>query len=162
MIISCGRLTPQKDFHTLLRAFALLRRETPSRLVILGEGPEREKLEALIRSLGIEDCAALFGFEENPYKYIARARLFVLSSISEGLPTVIIEAMALGTPVVSTDCPSGPAELLAAHPERLAPLGDPDSLAATMKKGLEIGREENDLSRFSVANCADRYISLLL
>ena len=78
VIISCGRLAPQKDFGTLLRAFALLRRETPSRLVILGEGPEREKLETLIRSLGLEDCAALFGFEENPYKYIARARLFTL------------------------------------------------------------------------------------
>ncbi|MDR1133330.1 MAG: glycosyltransferase [Synergistaceae bacterium] len=161
VIISSGRLTPHKDFGTLLRAFALLRRETPSRLVILGEGPEREKLEALIRSLGLEDRAALFGFVENPYKYIARAGLFALSSICEGLPTVIMEAMALGIPAVSTDCPSGPAELLAHHPERLVPVGDPDSLAAVMKKGLEIGREENDLSRFSVANCADRYISLI-
>jgi glycosyltransferase involved in cell wall biosynthesis len=161
VIISCGRLTPQKDFETLLRAFALLRRETSSRLVILGEGPEREKLEALIHSLGIEDCAALFGFEENPYKYIARAELFVMSSIFEGLPTAIIEAMALGVPVVSTDCPSGPAELLAGHPDMLVPVRDPDSLAAAMKKGLAVGRKENDLSRFSVANCADRYIALI-
>jgi glycosyltransferase involved in cell wall biosynthesis len=161
VIISCGRLTPHKDFETLLRAFAKLRRETPSRLVILGEGPEREKLETLVRSLGIEDCAALFGFEENPYKYVARARLFAMSSICEGLPTAIMEAMALGIPVVSTDCPSGPAELLAAHPERLVAVRDPDSLAAAMKKGLAIGREKNDLSRFSVADCADRYIALV-
>jgi glycosyltransferase involved in cell wall biosynthesis len=72
-----------------------------------------------------------------------------------------MEAMALGVPVVSTDCPSGPAELLAGHPGRLAPVGDPDSLAAVMKKGLEVGREEHDLSRFSVNHCADRYISLI-
>jgi glycosyltransferase involved in cell wall biosynthesis len=161
VIISCGRLAPQKDFETLLRAFALLRRKTPSRLVILGEGPEREKLEALIRSLGIGDCAALFGFEENPYKYIARARLFAMSSVSEGFSLVITEAMALGIPAVSTDCPSGPAELLACHPDRLVPARDPESLAAAMKKGLEIGREENDLSRFSVVNCVDGYISLM-
>ncbi|MDR3164347.1 MAG: glycosyltransferase [Synergistaceae bacterium] len=161
VIISCGRLVPQKDFETLLRAFALLRRETLSRLVILGEGPERKGLEALIRSLGIDDCAALFGFDENPYKYIAKANLFVLSSVFEGLPTVIIEAMALDIPVVSTDCPSGPAELLARHPERLVPMRDPEALAAAMKKGLEIGREQNDLSRFSAANCADGYIALM-
>jgi glycosyltransferase involved in cell wall biosynthesis len=161
VIISCGRLTPHKDFGTLLSAFALLRREMPSRLVILGEGPEREKLETLIRSLGLENYAALFGFEENPYRYIARAKLFALSSICEGFALVITEAMALGIPVVSTDCPSGPAELLADHPDRLVPVGDPDTLAAAMKKGLEIGREENDLSRFSVADCADRYISLI-
>ena len=161
VIISCGRLTPHKDYETLLRAFALLRRETPSRLVILGEGPERKNLEALIRSLGLGDCAALFGFEENPYKYIARAGLFALSSICEGLPTAIMEAMALGIPVVSTDCPSGPAELLANHPERLVPVRTPDALASAMKKGLEIGREENDLSRFSVAGCAGKYISLV-
>jgi glycosyltransferase involved in cell wall biosynthesis len=161
VIISCGRLTPQKDYETLLRAFALLRRETPAHLVILGDGPERKKLEVLIRSLGLEDCAALFGFEENPYKYIARAGLFALSSICEGLPTAIMEAMALGIPVVSADCPSGPAELLAHHPERLVSPRDPDSLAAVMKKGLETGREENDLSRFFAANCVDRYISLI-
>ena len=74
---------------------------------------------------------------------------------------VLAEAMALGTPAVSTDCPSGPAELLAGHPDRLVPVRDPDSLASAMKKGLEIGREENDLSRFSAANCADGYISLI-
>ncbi|MDR1581252.1 MAG: glycosyltransferase [Synergistaceae bacterium] len=161
VIISCGRLTPHKDFGTLIRAFALLRREMPSRLVILGEGREREKLEALICSLGLEDCAALFGFEKNPYKYIARSRLFALSSICEGFSMVITEAMALGIPVVSTDCPSGPAELLANHTDMLVPVRDPDSLAAAMKKGLEIGQWENDLSRFTVANCADRYISLI-
>jgi glycosyltransferase involved in cell wall biosynthesis len=161
VIISCGRLAPQKDFGTLLRAFSLLRREMPSRLVILGEGTERKKLEALIRSLGLEDCATLFGFEENPYKYIARAGLFALSSIFEGFGMALAEAMALGIPVVSTDCPSGPAELMVSHPERLVPVRDPDALATAMKKGLKIGHEENDLSRFSVANCADGYISLI-
>ena len=106
VIISVGRLTPQKDFPTLIRAFALVLKKRQARLVIVGEGPERPYLERLIAELGIGDSVALLGFQDNPYKFVKRADLFVMSSVFEGLPTVLLEAMAIGTPIVSTDCPS--------------------------------------------------------
>jgi glycosyltransferase involved in cell wall biosynthesis len=112
VILAVGSLEPRKGFFTLVRAFARVRQVRPVRLVILGEGPDREPLKLLARSFGIDQDLDLPGFVENPYKYMKRARLFVLSSRSEGLPTVLIEAMAVGTQVVSTDCPSGPNEIL--------------------------------------------------
>ncbi|MGB9554008.1 MAG: glycosyltransferase, partial [bacterium] len=112
VILGVGRLTAAKDFPTLIRAFALVHKERPARLMILGEGEDRPELEALVRELGLEQDVALPGFVENSYKYMKRAAVFVLSSRWEGLPTVLIEALALGTPVVSTDCPSGPKEIL--------------------------------------------------
>jgi glycosyltransferase involved in cell wall biosynthesis len=113
VILSVGRLTAAKDYPTLIRAFAFVRTKRPARLIILGKGKDRPKLEALVRELGLEEDISLPGFVDNPYVYMARAAVFVLSSIWEGLPTVLIEAMALGTPVVSTDCPSGPREIAA-------------------------------------------------
>lgn len=113
VIIGVGRLAPQKDFSTLIKAFALLHRSHESaRLVILGEGPLRGELEALINSEGLNDVVFMPGFEKNPFKWIARSRLFVLSSCFEGFPNVLVQAMACGTPIVSTDCPTGPSEIL--------------------------------------------------
>ncbi len=112
VIMGIGRLTHQKDFPTLIRAFAELRKSRPARLMILGEGEERAALEKLIEELDITDHVALPGFVANPYQYMRNASVFVLSSRWEGLPTVLIEALACGTPVVSTDCPSGPSEIL--------------------------------------------------
>ncbi len=132
IVISVGRLSPEKDFSTLIKAFALLLEKTPARLVIIGEGPERPYLERLIEALDIGDSVALLGFQDNPYKFVKRADLFVMSSIFEGFGMVIAEAMILGAPVVSTDCPSGPAELLVGHPERLVPVGDTHSLSNAM------------------------------
>jgi len=129
VILGVGRLTRQKDFGTLLRAFALVRKEFPARLVILGEGEERAKLETLARQLRISKDVDMPGFVGNPYKYLSRAGIFVLSSRYEGLPNSLIEAMALKIPVVSTDCPSGPKEILldgAAGP--LVPVEDPKAL----------------------------------
>ena len=108
VILSVGRLTKAKDYPTLIRAFARVRREHPARLMILGEGEERPKLEALIRELDLEEDVSLPGFVDNPYAYMARSAVFVLSSAWEGFGNVLVEAMAVGTPVVSTDCPSGP------------------------------------------------------
>jgi glycosyltransferase involved in cell wall biosynthesis len=108
-----GRLTPQKDFPTLLRAFAGVRRHRRARLVILGEGEERAALTALAGELGLsDDDVAMPGFRENAMAFMAASAVFVLSSAWEGLPTVLIEALAAGTRVVSTDCPSGPREIL--------------------------------------------------
>lgn len=138
VILGVGKLTKQKDFPTLIRAFALVRKERPARLMILGEGEERPKLEALVRELGLEEDVALPGFMKNPYKYMKRAVVFVLSSQWEGLPNVLIEALALGMAVVATDCESGPAEILEGGKwGRLVPVGEPDSLSHAILETLQ-------------------------
>jgi len=130
VILGVGRLTKAKDFPTLIRAFALVRRQRPARLMILGEGEERPRLEALVKELGLEEDVALPGFIDNPYAYMSRAGVFVLSSAWEGFGNVLVEAMACGCPVVSTDCPSGPAEILEnGKYGPLVPVGDVDGLA---------------------------------
>lgn len=130
VILSVGRLTVQKDYPTLIRAFARVREERPARLIILGEGEERPNLESLVRELGLQGDVSLPGFVENPYAYMARAVVFALSSAWEGFGNVLVEAMAVGTPVVSTDCPSGPAEILEGGKwGRLVPVGNPEMLA---------------------------------
>jgi glycosyltransferase involved in cell wall biosynthesis len=138
VILSVGRLTPQKDFPTLLRAFSVLRKTHAARLMILGEGALRAELESLARQLGIETDVSMPGFVDNPYAYMARAQLFALSSRYEGLPTVLIEALACGCPVVSTDCPSGPAEIIEDGKwGQLAPVGDIEALARAMTATLD-------------------------
>jgi glycosyltransferase involved in cell wall biosynthesis len=138
VILGVGRLQRQKDFPTLIRAFALVRLGRPCRLVILGEGSGRAELDALIQELGLTAEVDLVGFQANPYPFIARASLFVLSSAWEGSPNALTEAMALGTPVVSTDCPSGPRELLdGGRFGPLVPVGDPLGLAAAMGTTLD-------------------------
>ncbi len=138
VLMGIGRLERQKDFPTLIRAFALLRQERPARLMILGEGTGRDELEALVRELGVTGDVAMPGFVNNPYAYLKRAATFVLSSIYEGLPTVLIEALALGTPVVSTDCKSGPREILEdGQLGRLVPIRDPEALAAAIAATLD-------------------------
>jgi glycosyltransferase involved in cell wall biosynthesis len=137
VFLGAGRLTPQKDFSTLIRAFALVRETTRSRLVILGEGSDRETLLNLAESLGVRDDVDLPGFVMNPYPFMAKASVFVLSSIWEGSPNVLTEAMALGTPVVATDCPSGPREILGKGPYGpLVPMGDASTMAKAMKETL--------------------------
>ena len=137
VILGVGRLTPQKDFPSLLRAFAEARSARPVRLMILGEGEERPALEALARELGVSDDVALPGFRPDAIACMANAALFVLSSAWEGLPTVLIEALAVGTPVVSTDCPSGPREILQdGRLGALVPVGDVAALAHAMRESL--------------------------
>jgi glycosyltransferase involved in cell wall biosynthesis len=137
VLLAVGRLTQQKDFPTLIQAFAEVRRHQAARLLILGEGPDRPQLEGLIKTLNLEQDVALFGFVENPYAYMARAALFILSSRWEGLPTVLIEALFCGVPVVATDCPSGPREILAGGQYgALTPMQDVATLAATMRTAL--------------------------
>ncbi|WP_295543080.1 glycosyltransferase [uncultured Thiohalocapsa sp.] len=138
LILGVGELSPRKDFATLLRGFALLRTRRRCRLMLLGDGGEREALLAQAAALGISDDLALPGFVPRPYAEIAHADLFALTSRWEGMPLVLVEALALGTPVVATDCPSGPRELLAdGRHGRLVPLGDATALAAAMAATLE-------------------------
>lgn len=138
VILAVGRLTPQKDYPTLLRAFATLSQGRDVRLIILGEGPEHTRLEGLAQGLRISERVAFLGFRDNPFAYMRRASLLALSSAWEGLPGVLIQAMACGTPVVSTDCPSGPREILdAGRFGPLVPVGDAQSLAAAMNLTLE-------------------------
>jgi len=137
VILGVGRLTRQKDFPTLIRAFAEVRRCRSARLMILGEGEERGRLEALALELGVADDVALPGFRENAMAYMAGSALFVLSSAWEGLPTVLIEALAAGTRVVSTDCPSGPREILQdGRLGALVPVGDAVALTGAMIDAL--------------------------
>ncbi|MDT8382974.1 MAG: glycosyltransferase [Gammaproteobacteria bacterium] len=112
VLISVGRLYPQKDFVTLIRAFAKMRETHPARLIILGEGPERDRLELLVRQLGLENDVSMPGIVQNPYPWMRAATVFTLSSLWEGLPIALMEAMALGCRIVATDCHSGPRELL--------------------------------------------------
>jgi glycosyltransferase involved in cell wall biosynthesis len=138
VVVGMGRLQRQKDFPVLIRAFARVRQRRPCRLVILGDGSGRRGLLDLIDRLGLAGEVELAGFQANPYPFLASAALFVLSSAWEGSPNALTEAMALGTPVVSTDCPSGPRELLdGGRYGPLVPVGDIPALAAAMESALD-------------------------
>jgi glycosyltransferase involved in cell wall biosynthesis len=133
VILSVGRLVRAKDYPTLIRAFALVRKRQECRLIVLGEGRQRPRLESLIRRLGLADSVDLPGFAPNPFAYMARADLLALSSIFEGNPNVLVEAMAVGTPCVATDCRSGPRETLAGgRYGPLVPTGDARALAQAL------------------------------
>jgi glycosyltransferase involved in cell wall biosynthesis len=138
LILSVGELSKRKDFETLLRGFSILRAQRPCRLMILGRGKRRERLLQLAKELGISRDLSLPGFVDSPYAYMAHADLFAFTSRWEGLGFVLIEALAMGTPVVSTDCPSGPAEILQhGRYGLLVPVGDPQALSTAMAASLE-------------------------
>ncbi len=166
LVLAVGRLTLQKDFASLLRAFARVREMRPARLMILGDGSRRRDLQLLAERLGIVDDVALPGFVANPYAYMARASVFVLSSAWEGFGNVLVEALACGCPVVSTDCPSGPAEILdhGAY-GRLVPVGDDAALAmailATLDAPPDAVRLQARAANFSVERAVDGYLDVL-
>lgn len=171
VIVAMGRLNRQKDFGTLLEAFYRVREAVDCRLAILGEGDEREALERRAAELGVADSVAFLGFRSNPYAYLARSDLFVLSSLYEGLPNALIEAVALGVPAVSTNCLSGPREiLLDGAGGRLVGVGDTEALARAMVSALRdkaesqamAARAAEALSRFDSASAAARYLEVCL
>ncbi len=166
-ILAVGRLVPQKGFDLLIRAWSANFKKYPYKLIILGEGPERETLRSLATFLDIQDHLIMPGFQENPFSYMGHAKLFVLSSYYEGLPNVLLQALACGCRVVSTDCPSGPREILDGG--RLAPLvpvGDVDALAKGMVEAME-NTQSYPLSPWSIIegnynpdHIRDSYLSL--
>jgi len=165
VILGVGRLTRQKDFPTLIRAFAELRRRRPGRLIILGEGEDRSGLEALAGELGVANDVALPGFRENAMAYMAGSAIFVLSSAWEGLPTVLIEALAAGARVVSTDCPSGPREILqGGRLGALVPVGDVPALTGAMIDALDRPADAlppDALTPFTRDAAVDHYLRLI-
>ena len=183
-ILAVGRLTKQKDYPTLLRAFALLASQRPCRLIILGAETSRSrlgalvqtlkledrvsqsKLEALVQTLKLEDRVSFPGWTENPFAFMSRASLFVLSSRHEGLPGVLVQALACGCPCVSTDCPAGPAEILQSGKlGPLVPVGDEVALAEAMHRVLEQPPDQRMLQQraafFSVERAVDAYEQLI-
>jgi glycosyltransferase involved in cell wall biosynthesis len=166
VIVAVGRLDKQKDFPTLIKALALVRQQIPARLMILGEGRDRAALEALVAELDLTDAVSLPGFVNNPYAYMAKAGVFVLSSLYEGLPTVLIEAMAGGTPVVATNCPSGPQEILAGGKYgKLVAIGDIEGIARaiinTLKQPLNAEMIKQRAFDFSLEKSVEKYCRIL-
>ena len=165
VFLAVGRLTQQKDFATLIKAFAILRSKKVVRLMILGEGELRGELENMTKRLGISEDVAMPGFVENPYIYMKNASAFVMSSRWEGLGNVLIEAMSCGCPVVSTDCPHGPKEILAAGKYGiLVPVQDVFTLSYAMLKVLETPIRHELLIRranyFSVKQAVSKYLEI--
>ncbi len=137
VILGVGRLNQQKNFPTLIRAFAEVQQHHPCRLVILGEGEELASLKILIQELGLSDVVDFPGFVSNPYAYMAQSAVFVLSSLFEGLPSVLIEALAMGTSVVATNCKSGPLEILESGKYgKLVNVGDVEKMAIEILETL--------------------------
>lgn len=164
VVLAVGRLHHQKGFDILLDAFSAVLAERPCRLIILGEGEQRETLERQAQQLGIAAYVQFPGFVKNPYAYMSRSALFVLSSRWEGLPGALIEAMACGCAVVATDCPSGPAEIIENGAQgSIVPVEDSDALAAAMLEALNTprGRGVDRARRFNTASAVDAYLEML-
>lgn len=166
--LGVGRLSLQKDFATLIRAFAKVRAVRPARLVILGEGPEGEALRGLAKALGVAEDVLIPGFADTVHPYYRMADVFVLSSAWEGFGNVLVEAMAIGTPVVSTDCPNGPAFILEnGRYGDLVPVGDAEAMAAAMLRALEVSPAAREAARlraedFRIDRIAAAYLDVIL
>lgn len=163
VILGAGRLTAQKDFPTLIKSFATVRKNRRCRLVIIGEGELRGDLESLIAELNLCDDVLMPGFIQNPFPWMKGADLFVFSSIFEGLGGVLIQAMACGAPVISTNCPSGPSEILEDGKwGRLVPVGDVAALAEAIELTLDEPRHPDVRQRaafFSDKRSVDEYLA---
>lgn len=166
VFVGVGRLVPEKDFATLMRAFQHLRNKCTARLALIGDGPLRVALEEIAALMGVRDDVAFMGFRPNPYPFIKRAAALVLPSKHEGFGNVLVEALALGTSVVSTDCPHGPAEILdRGRFGLLVPVGDWKAMASAMWQVLHhpapIGLSLERASSFTVAQITGRYMELI-
>lgn len=167
VVLSVGRLTDQKAFDVLIQAFFRVRKNCLARLLILGEGENRLSLQSLINQLGLEQDVNLMGFVQNPYPYMARASMFVLPSRWEGLPTVLVEAMYLRTPIIATDCPGGSREILQDGKfGKLVPVNEPLVLAEAIEGSMNDRRRPyppvESWQPFNLDFVVDRYIELLL
>ncbi len=166
IVLSVGELGQRKGYDVLLRAFAILHAQRPCRLLILGRGKLQDKLQQLAGELAITDAIDFAGFQANPFAFMAHADLFAFASRWEGLGFVIIEALAMGTPVVSTDCPSGPREILAdGRYGELVPVDDVEAMARAMKKSLDTPADPAHLRQaaqpYTIENSTDCYLRAL-
>ncbi|MBN2570039.1 MAG: glycosyltransferase [Deltaproteobacteria bacterium] len=166
LILGVGRLTAQKDFQTLIRAFDKVLKVHHARLAILGEGVDRKALEELIKSMGLEGIVAMPGYVENPFAYMKQAAVYVLSSRWEGLPNALLQAAAVGTHVVATDCPSGPKEILEqGRWGKLVPVGDVEAMARAIIDALEGRLEKLPFSlleeRYGIEPITKKYLDVL-
>lgn len=165
VVLAVGRLHPQKDFPTLIKAFAKVRKDQLARLIILGEGSERASLVNLVKELHLSNDVSLPGYVDNPFCYMRKAAVFVLSSTYEGMPNVLIQAMACETPVVATDCKSGPREVLGnGNLGKLVPISAPDQLALAIKESL-FARPNPEAASFASAKfgtqqAIEKYLSV--
>ena len=166
-LLAIGRMKDAKDYPTLLRAFAkLAAADTRPTLAILGTGPEEDRVRSLVQKLGLADRVLLPGFVAEPAGYLAHADLFVMSSVREGFGNVLVEALQAGLPIVSTDCRSGPSEILdRGRFGTLVPVGDADALAAAITKALsesiDPAAQRACAAKFTVERIADRYLAAL-
>jgi glycosyltransferase involved in cell wall biosynthesis len=163
VFLAVGRLDIQKDYATLLRAFRILRSKINARLVILGEGPLRTELMRQSKELGITNDVSMPGFIQNPYAYMSKASVYVLSSAWEGFPNALVEALACQVQAVATDCPSGPVEILAGgRYGRLVPVGDHRALSSAMLDALHKPVSADQLlaraKEFTVENTVTGYL----
>jgi glycosyltransferase involved in cell wall biosynthesis len=162
IVITVGRHAEQKDHETLIRAFARTRQRVPARLVLIGQGPLRGELEGLARELGVAESVVFAGWQANPFAWLARSDLFVLSSRYEGFGNVIVEAMACGLPVISTDCPSGPNEILRNGEDGLlVPVADVEALADAMTNVLTDEALRSKLAQKASRRAPDFDISVI-
>jgi glycosyltransferase involved in cell wall biosynthesis len=165
VLVGIGRLEVQKNFPNMLRALKIVRDRVPARLILLGEGSERPHLAALCAEMGLSEVVKMPGFVSNPAAYMARAGVFAMSSSWEGMPVALIEGLALNTPVVSTDCPSGPTEVLhGGMYGELVPMDDSAALAAAIVKVLGGERKVADadwLARFDARTIVEQYLGLM-
>lgn len=166
VILAVGRLVKQKNYELLINTFANLRKHRQANLVILGEGPLRDDLEQLVSELGIQDCVDMPGFVENPYAYMAKSAMLVMSSYFEALPAVLIEALHVGTQVVSVDCPNGPSEILEnGRYGVLVPMDNVDALTEGMIKAIDnvdYRPAEEACECYQDKNVAPQYVNALL
>ena len=166
LILSVGSLTPRKDYPTILRALSIVRESRECKLIVLGEGSEREKLERLARELAIEDSVQFLGFDPNPFRWMGRARVMASSTLAEGCPNVIQQALACGTPIVATDCPGGTSEILEGGKwGRLVPVGNPKAMAEAIIATLQDKIHPDGRMRaaaFNPKRNAEEYLKLIL
>ena len=165
VVLAVGRLAKQKDYPNLLEAVSLVRKERPCRLIILGDGPLRDELQEKARKLGIAELVDFPGFVENPYSWMARSDCFAMSSQWEGCPCALAEALAMEIPVVSTDCPSGPTEILnGGQYGWLVPMEDSFALADAIQEALNKGGKEFNTSEavepYTAERAAKRYLEV--
>lgn len=166
LLVSMGRLSHQKNFPLLLKSFSMLSNIKPYRLIILGEGSEKETLKKLAEELNISKYIDFYGFTKNPYPILTAADLFVLSSNWEGFSNVVIESLACGIPIVATNCPGGPADILSNQPfGKIVPMNNPEQMASAIEQLTDLEIDKSSIieysENFTIKDTAQQYIDLI-